>query len=119
MWIKHLKDCGEFVSGDGAILREIANGAKENRNFRYSLAHAVVKPGEETAKHRLKTSEAYYIISGQARMFIDGRGEDVAPGVFIDIPPHAVQSIKNTGEEELEFLCIVDPGWRPEDEEIL
>jgi mannose-6-phosphate isomerase-like protein (cupin superfamily) len=30
-----------------------------------------------------------------------------------------VQWLENTGKEEIEFLCIVDPAWRPEDEEVL
>jgi len=34
------------------------------------------------------------------------------------IPPNSIQSIKNSGEEDLVFLCIVEPTWKPEDEEI-
>jgi mannose-6-phosphate isomerase-like protein (cupin superfamily) len=30
-----------------------------------------------------------------------------------------VQRIRNTSEGNLEFLCIVDPAWRQEDEEVL
>jgi mannose-6-phosphate isomerase-like protein (cupin superfamily) len=34
------------------------------------------------------------------------------------VPPQATQSLSNTGTEEIKFLCLVDPAWRPEDEEI-
>jgi len=44
---------------------------------------------------------------------------EVLPGQVIYVPPEARQRIRNTGEDELGFICIVDPAWRPEDEEIL
>jgi mannose-6-phosphate isomerase-like protein (cupin superfamily) len=34
------------------------------------------------------------------------------------IPPGAEQHIRNTGAGDLKFLCIVDPAWRAEDEEV-
>jgi mannose-6-phosphate isomerase-like protein (cupin superfamily) len=43
----------------------------------------------------------------------------VAAGQAVYIPPLAVQSIENTGDGDLKFLCLVDPAWRPEEEEIL
>jgi mannose-6-phosphate isomerase-like protein (cupin superfamily) len=36
---------------------------------------------------------------------------------MIYIPPKGVQYIENTGDSDLEFLCIVDPPWFPEAEE--
>jgi len=35
------------------------------------------------------------------------------------IPPLSTQYIRNTGSDDLKFLCIVDPAWREQDEEIL
>jgi len=37
----------------------------------------------------------------------------------IYIPPGEVQHIENKSDIPLEFLCIVDPPWRKENEEIL
>ena len=86
---------------------------------RYSLCHATVKPGQTTRPHRLRTSEVYYILGGQGLMSIDGESEAVRPGQAIYIPPHSTQYIQNTGSSDLTFLCIVDPAWREEDEEVL
>lgn len=119
MRIVRLRDCGEFISGDGAVLRELLNPLKQPGDFRYSLAHARVGPGVRTRPHRLKTSEIYYVIEGEGRMFIDDENHGVSPGDAVVIPPRAVQSIENVGKTDLVFLCIVDPAWRPEDEEIL
>ena len=119
MYIKDIKHCEEFISGDGAILRELLHPGKAALQLRYSLAHAIVKPGEITFPHRLKTSEVYYIMEGQGIMHIDGETCEVFPGQAVYIPPLAIQRIKNHGGTDLVFLCIVDPAWRMEDEVIL
>ena len=119
MFVKRLKDCREFIAGDDSILRELLNPEKSALELRYSLAHAKVAAGRRTQPHRLKSSEVYYIISGDGIMYIDGEARDVDPNCTIYIPPRAVQYIENTGNGDLEFLCIVDPAWRPEDEEIV
>jgi mannose-6-phosphate isomerase-like protein (cupin superfamily) len=101
------------------VLREILHPDKEDLPIRYSLAHAVVKPGETTWAHRLGTSEVYYIIEGEGIMHINGENAQVKPGSTVCIPPRATQSITNSGKSDLKFVCIVDPAWRKEDEEIV
>ncbi len=119
MLVLHLSDCPEFIAGDNTTLREILNPDKQNVQLRYSLAHAIVRPGEVSRPHKLATSEAYYILEGTGIMTIDDEQTEVGPGHTIYIPPHSVQSISSTGESDLKFLCIVDPAWRAEDEEVL
>ena len=55
----------------------------------------------------------------RALLHPDGEEAGVLPGQAVYIPPGAVQYITNTGGDDLVFLCIVDPAWRAEDEEIL
>jgi mannose-6-phosphate isomerase-like protein (cupin superfamily) len=119
MFIRELKDCKEFVAGDNCVLREILHPDKDAIALRYSLAHAFVRPGDTTRPHRLKTSEVYYIMEGEGMMHIDADSERVQPGSTIYIPPLAKQSITNSGKADLKFICIVDPAWRKEDEEVL
>ena len=119
MLIRTLKDCAEFISGDGCVLREILHPDKMDLKLGYSLAHAIVHPGEITLPHRLTTSEVYYIIEGEGVMHIDQETASVRAGATIYIPPKAVQYIQNSGKADLVFLAIVDPAWRPEDEEVL
>jgi len=119
MWIRDLKNCPEFLSGDRAALRELLHGEKDRLALSYSLAHAVVRPGRQTLPHRLKTSEVYYILEGRGRMTVDAESADVSAGQAVYIPPGALQFIANPGPDNLAFLCIVDPAWRPEDEEVL
>jgi len=119
MFIKDLKKCEEIIAGDNTTLRELLNPLKEDITARYSLAHAKVKPGEITHTHRLKSAEVYYILEGEGEMYIDSEKEKVSAGQAIYIPPNSIQRIKNKGISDLVFLCIVDPAWKPEDEEVV
>ena len=119
MIIRDLQQCEEFIAGDKTILRELLHPDKADLKIRYSLAHAVVKSGNSSQQHRLKTSEVYYILEGNGMMHINEESEKVRSGQAIYIPPHATQYIENIGESDLKFLCIVDPAWRPEDEAVL
>jgi len=119
MLIKNLENCEEFIAGDKTILRELLHPDKEDVAFRYSLAHATVKPGNTSRPHKLKTSEVYYILEGEGVISVNDERATVHAGSAVSIPPHARQYIENSGNTDLKFLCIVDPAWRPEDEEIL
>lgn len=119
MLIKDLKDCPEFTAGDKSTLKELLHPSKQDINLRYSLAYAVVKPGQSTKPHILKTSEVYYITEGEGEMHINDEVEKVRSGQAIYIPPNSKQHIINTGKSDLKFLCIVDPAWKKGDESIL
>ena len=116
MFIKRLHDCAEFLAGDSTRLRELLHPDKEDIALRYSLAHAVVRPGDTSLRHRLATSEVYYILEGYGLMRIGAEEARVGPGDAVYIPPRSTQCIENVGTKDLKFLCIVDPAWRVEDE---
>jgi len=119
MLIKDLKKGKEIIAGDNTALIELFNPLKERVYLEYSLAHAKVKPFETSYAHRLKCSEVYFILEGEGEMYIDDEREKVIAGQAIYIPPNAIQRIKNIGIKDLLFLCIVDPAWRPENEEVI
>ena len=35
------------------------------------------------------------------------------------VPPNSKQFIENIGSKKLRFLCIVEPAWKVDDDEIL
>ena len=119
MFVRNLEDCPEFVAGDSSVLRELLHPAKANLKIRYSLAHAKVPANQKTTPHKLLTSEVYYILSGSGLMHIDRETQNVKTRCAIYIPPGATQFIENTGDSDLEFLCIVDPAWQESDEIVL
>ncbi|MCF2138186.1 MAG: cupin domain-containing protein [Candidatus Thorarchaeota archaeon] len=121
MFVKRLADCKEIVAGDETRLREILNPLHgDDLQIDYSLAHAIVGPGQSTRPHLLKTSsEVYYILQGEGIMTINGERKRVKSGDTVYIPPAAKQFINNTGKENLVFVCMVSPPWHSEDEVIL
>jgi mannose-6-phosphate isomerase-like protein (cupin superfamily) len=119
MLIKRLRDCAEIEARDQSRLREIVNPNTEESDVSYSLAWAQVQPGEQTLRHALDCWEVYYILTGTGIMHINEETSAVNKNDTVFIPPHTVQSIKNTGRVPLEFLCIVNPPWRPDKEHIV
>ncbi len=120
MWIRDRRDCREIRAIDGTALRELLNPAGDPRlKLGYSLAEARLGPGAESRAHKLKSSEVYYLLQGQGRMRVDEDEREARAGQAIYIPPGSIQSIRNTGKEELVFICLVDPAWRADDEELV
>ena len=119
MHIKRLGDCKEITAGDGTRLRELLHPERDATAIRYSLAEAWVEPAQRSKPHRLATTEVYYIMSGRGVMHIDEEAAAVEAGDAVYIPPGSRQWLENAGGEPLHFLCVVDPAWRAEDEEVL
>lgn len=119
MRITRLGDCPEFLAGDHTVLREMLHPARAGASIRYSLAHGRLAPGNRSKRHRLASSEVYYFLAGRGVFRINDEAAAVEPASIVYVPPGAVQFLENTGSEAIEFLCLVDPAWRAEDEEVL
>ncbi len=119
MFIRDIEDCEAITAGDNTLLRELLNPHNDDVNVRYSLAVALVEPGETSRLHRLNNPEVYFILDGEGTIRVGDETEEVHGGHTIYIPAGTEQQITNTGDEGLLFICIVDPAWREEDEEIL
>mgnify|MGYP003422836367 FL=1 len=114
----HLQRCPEFLAGDHTRLRELLHPAKASLALGYSLAHGLLAPGQQSLWHRLKSSEVYYFIAGRGVMKVEDESVAVEAGSVIYVPPGAKQSLVNDGTDPIEFLCLVDPAWRAEDEAV-
>jgi mannose-6-phosphate isomerase-like protein (cupin superfamily) len=114
-----LADRTEFLAGDHTVLRELLHPAKQSLALGYSVAHGTLAPGVRSKLHRLRSSEVYYIIAGRGRLTVDDSVVAVEQGSVVYVPPGGKQSLENSGSSAVEFLCLVDPAWRLEDEEIL
>ena len=62
----------EFLAGDHTRLRELLHPAKQALALGYSMAHGVLAPGARSKRHRLTSSEVYYIIAGRGRLILRG-----------------------------------------------
>lgn len=120
MFVRRFGDCREIVAGDDTVLRELISGGKDGLGIPYGIAHAKLAPGKTSTPHRLKeTTEVYYIIRGKGLMQIGSESEAVGEKDTIVIPVGAVQFLENTGDADIEFICITSPPWRADDEEVL
>jgi len=122
MLIRRLHERKVITALDNTTVREILNPKHdlENLVLNYSLAHAMLKPGEKSLPHRFhEASEVYYILKGCGIMHINDKTAEVFPGDMVYIPPRAVQWIESQGPDNLEFLCVVDPAWKPDAEELV
>ena len=118
MIIKDLSTIPSFLAGDHTDIKEVLSPSNDNLSIQYSLAHASLAVGKASLPHYLKSSEVYYILQGQGRVYINEESQIVKAGQVVFIPANATQYIENIGQETLTFLCIVDPAWRLEDEVI-
>src|SRR5690242_9954401 len=119
MIIKNQKNSTKITGNEGALIYDLLNPAHVEDMIRYSLAHVSLTCGKLTMPHIMKTSEVYYILKGSGVLHVDDNSENVKVGDVIFVKPGSKQYIENIGSENLEFLCIVDPAWKKDDEIIL
>lgn len=120
MLLRRLSEREEIVALDDTHVRELLNPEHDGKHLvlEYSLAHAKLGGHQKSLPHRFKeASEVYYILKGKGRMHIDNDSAEVGPADTIYIPPMAVQYLENLQSEDLEFLCIVNPPWKPDAEQ--
>lgn len=111
-------EAAEYFTEEQCHILELSNSDADEDA---SVARARVEPGVTTRKHRVVgTTERYVVQSGRGRVMVEGLpATDVQPGDVVVIPPGAVQSVRNTGEGDLVFLCICTPRFKWENYESL
>lgn len=109
----------EMAGNEGTKVFQYFHPRNTPDKIRCSLARFKIKHGAKSLRHKLKSSEIYYILSGDAELYIDGTKHIMAKNDSAYVPPMSEQFIRNTGTGDLEFLCIVEPAWKQEDEIIL
>ena len=86
----------------------------------FSLAHVIMALKAESLLHKhYRTTELYFIISGQGVLTHGTTETRVSAGACIEIPPTVEHKLKNTGEGELVHFVVALPPFRPEDVEII
>lgn len=119
MLVTRLDECEEFLAGDNTRLRELLHPVRAPVRIGYSLAHGRLDPGSRSKRHRLASTEVYYFLTGRGVFRVGEQSCVVTPGTVVYVPERAEQWVENTGNDMMEFLCLVDPAWKIEDEEAL
>jgi mannose-6-phosphate isomerase-like protein (cupin superfamily) len=66
-----------------------------------------MEPGKTFHPHYHEDMEEVFILlKGRARIFVPGEEADLREAEAVVIPPREVHEMKNTGEEDLEYLAL-------------
>ena len=109
-----------FIDGnEGTKIKQYFHPHNTLNGINYSLAQFTLETGKKSKRHKMKSSEIYYILEGKGNLKIDNESHHVQKDDSVYVPPNSKQMIENEGDENLRFLCIVEPAWKSEDEVIL
>lgn len=111
--VRHRVPDAEFLTPERCFINELSNSAADPE---VSIARARVPVGVTTRWHRLHgTAERYVMLSGSGRVEVGNLpAQNVEPGDVVLIPPGCRQRITNLGTEDLIFLAVCTPRFRPE-----
>jgi len=117
--IKQNKQLTGFRAGDDTLIKEIIHPKNDPVDLPYSLAWGSLEAGSSSLPHILENEELYYILEGEALIYVENEGTKVGKGDSLLVFKGKSQYVKNVGNEKLVFLCIVSPAWEESKEEIL
>jgi mannose-6-phosphate isomerase-like protein (cupin superfamily) len=111
--VRRMNPSAEVYTQERCYINELSNIETDPEA---SIARARVRPGVTTRWHRIKeTTERCVIIEGAGRIEVGGLApQEVGPGDVVLIPPSCRQRISNIGREDLVFLAVCTPRFRPQ-----
>lgn len=110
----------QSISGnEGTKIKQYFHPHNTLNGISYSIAQFTLEAGTQSKLHKLSSSEIYYILEGCGDLIIDDETFHLQKDDSVYVAPNSKQFIRNTGSSNLRFLCIVEPAWKPNDEEIL
>jgi len=111
--IRHMVPYAEFYTPERCFINELSNSDADPE---VSIAQARIVVGVTTRWHRLNgIAERYVVLSGSGRVEVGNlAAQTVGPGDVVLIPPGCRQRMTNLGEEDLIFLAICSPRFRPD-----
>ncbi|MEJ5165551.1 MAG: cupin domain-containing protein [Thermoanaerobaculia bacterium] len=80
---------------------------KEDGAPNFALRRIILKEGGCSPHHSHNYEHEIYVLSGKGKAFIEEKEYPLEEGSFILIKPNLKHQIKNTGNREFVFLCIV------------
>ncbi len=117
---KSLAKLSKFTAGDDTQFVEVLHPKNDSVDTGFSLGHASIGVGKASLPHILeKCSETYYFLQGEGKVYVDDEWTEVKTNDMVYIPAGARQYVVNTGEVDLEFLCVVEPAWYAAQEQIV
>jgi len=73
----------------------------------FAMRRFVVKPGGYSPLHTHPYEHEVYVLSGKGQVQIGDEVHDIEQGSFAFVPPDIIHQFRNTGDDDLVFLCII------------
>jgi mannose-6-phosphate isomerase-like protein (cupin superfamily) len=104
-------DIRPFVGDDGAIVRELAS-PQNSPLTRHSLAEIRHPAGTASQEHyHTEAEEAYFVLSGEGGIRVDGETRSIGPGDVVVIAPGERHTVWQEGEGDLVLLVTCVPAY--------
>ncbi len=114
MHIRRAHEVVPLISPHGETVFELI-GAAAGGLGSHSVAQVLLPPGKASRRHYHPVAEeSYFILTGQARLELDGESAYLGAGDAVAIPSGVVHQIHNGGETDLIFLAVCVPAWTPD-----
>jgi quercetin dioxygenase-like cupin family protein len=101
------------VEADGARNVQIRLLVHESENApNFYMRQFDVAPGGHTPRHTHAWEHECYILAGSGVIVTDEGERPVAAGDCLLVDPNELHQFRNTGAEDLKFLCLVPKSAR-------
>jgi quercetin dioxygenase-like cupin family protein len=77
----------------------------------FSMRHFTVEPGGHTPRHQHNYEHEIYVLTGQGRAEYDGAFHEIAAGDVLFVEPNRLHQFVNTGDTDMQFLCLVPVSY--------
>jgi len=80
---------------------------------KFYMRRVIIAPGGEVNVHDHPWEHEMYYLSGQGEVQGPAGPVSVVPGDYVEIPGGELHGVRNTGPEDLVFICCVGSGAAP------
>jgi quercetin dioxygenase-like cupin family protein len=106
MSVKHHQDIDETIVPHGEkVTKQVLISSDEGPNF--AMRCFTIQPGGGMPNHTNQVEHEQYVVSGSAKVNINGKTYDVKAGDVVFIPANVPHWYEAQGDEPFRFLCLV------------
>lgn len=109
MFVGNKKDMPKIdmtAGGAKGAVKQVAVGPEQGWED-HVMRIMTVEAGGSTPEHAHDWPHINYVISGTGNLMIAGKDHAIEAGACAYVPSNELHCFTNTGEEPLEFICIV------------
>lgn len=99
-----------YKRSDGSwsgVTRQLLAGGPESTSS-FELRYFELAPGGRSSHERHQHEHAVVVLRGSGEVLLGDAVHSVRPGDFVRVAPGDPHQFRNTGDEPLGFLCVVD-----------